>query len=298
MDELRCTSCGSANIIEDKNSGELVCGDCGHVLDRIIYSDPEWRAYSYGDRVKRERAGAPITPLLHDLGLSTRYRKNSKINSDEERTMIAILSEIYRISSSLNIPQSAAQAAAIFLRKLGREIRSSRKFLRALPASLIYLSLKVHGIPRDLKEVAEISGLEQKTIRRCYLKLAESLKVRSLTDVDVYISKMVKILGLPGEVEHLANDIYKKSAIKGLTQGKNTKAIAAAATYLAARTLGISISQRRLVKEVGVSKSTLRRRLREFEAVLSDENIRKESRITLRRINLATEVNEIGRRSH
>ncbi len=279
MTKPRCTFCGGTNIIEDRDSGELICGDCGHVIDKVIYSDPEWRAYSYSDRVKRERVGAPMTPLLHDLGLSTRCDKNFKVSSDGDRIMIFLLSEIYRISSSLNIPESVAQAAAIFLRKLDGDIKSSRKYLRALPASLLYLALRAQGIPRDLRELAEISGVEQKSIRRCYLKLAESLNVKNSVDAGAYISKMVKILALPGRAEQLANKIYAVAARKGLTQGKNTKAMAAASIYLAAKILGISLSQRRLVSEVGVSKSTLRRRLRDFKAVLTDGNIRKEDHL-------------------
>ena len=193
--------------------------------------------------------------------------------------MIFLLSEIYRISSSLNIPESVAQAAAIFLRKLDGDIKSSRKYLRALPASLLYLALRAQGIPRDLRELAEISGVEQKSIRRCYLKLAESLNVKNSVDAGAYISKMVKILALPGRAEQLANKIYAVAARKGLTQGKNTKAMAAASIYLAAKILGIPLSQRRLVSEVGVSKSTLRRRLRDFKAVLTDGNIRKEDHL-------------------
>lgn len=280
MSETYCAFCGSTNIIEDKSSGELICGDCGHVIDKIIYPDPEWRAYSYDDRVKRERTGAPITPLLHDLGLSTRCQMYFKeVYSRKDRVMIKVLSEIYRISSSLNVPGFVAQTAAMLLRRIDGVTKLSRRYLRALPAALLYLSLKSHGIPRELRELAENSGVEQDLIQRCYLKLAESLNVRDSIGADAYISKIVKILRLPGGVEQLANEIYNTAALKGLTQGKNRKVMAAASIYVAARSLGISLSQRRLVSEVGVSGSSLRRRIKEFKIILTDGNIRKETKI-------------------
>ncbi|MCS7132864.1 MAG: transcription initiation factor IIB family protein [Nitrososphaeria archaeon] len=276
MNEVNCTSCGGTNIIEDKSSGELICVDCGNVIDKVIYPDPEWRAYSYGDRVKRERTGAPTTPLLHDLGLSTRCRAYFKeVYSGRDRMMIKVLSEIYRISSSLNIPQCVAQTAAVFLRKIDESSKFSRIYLRSLPASLLYLSLKAHGIPRDLRELAEAAGTKQELIRRCYLKLSKSMNIRGSINADAYISKIVRILRLPGEVERLANQIYAAAALEGFTQGKNRKAMAAASVYLAAKNFGIPLSQRSLVSEVGVSGNSLKRRIREFKAVLTDGDIRR-----------------------
>lgn len=278
MNKVYCDHCKSTNVVEDKNSGELICGDCGNVIEKIIYPEPEWRAYSYSDRVKRERAGAPITPLLHDMGLSTRCRTSfSRFYSSEDRAIIEVLSEIYRISSSLNISEPVAQTAATFLRKIGKSDKFVKRHPKVLAISLLYLSLRAHGIPRDLKELAKAAGADQRMAWKYCLRLAESLDVRNLVGADAYVSKIVKALGLPGKVEKLANDIYVNASLMRLTQGKNRKAVAAALVYLAAKRLGVPVSQRRLVESVDVSNSSLKRRIREFKAALTDGDIRKEA---------------------
>ncbi len=57
-----CPECGSPRIIRDYKRGELICQDCGYVIEeRYIDAGPEWRAFDSEQREKRSRVGAPIT---------------------------------------------------------------------------------------------------------------------------------------------------------------------------------------------------------------------------------------------
>ena len=67
-----CPLCGSRNLIQDYKRAELVCEDCGFVLeDNIIDPGPEWRAFDHDQRMERSRTGPPATYRVHDKGLST-----------------------------------------------------------------------------------------------------------------------------------------------------------------------------------------------------------------------------------
>ncbi len=57
-----CPECGSPRIIRDYKRGELICQDCGYVIEeRYIDAGPEWRAFDSEQKEKRSRVGAPIT---------------------------------------------------------------------------------------------------------------------------------------------------------------------------------------------------------------------------------------------
>ncbi len=57
-----CPECGSPRIVRDFKRGELICQDCGYVIEeRYIDAGPEWRAFDSEQREKRSRVGAPIT---------------------------------------------------------------------------------------------------------------------------------------------------------------------------------------------------------------------------------------------
>ena len=68
----RCTSCGSSHLTRDYERGELVCDECGLVLEEsMIDQGPDWRAFDAEQGEKRARTGAPTTLTIHDKGLST-----------------------------------------------------------------------------------------------------------------------------------------------------------------------------------------------------------------------------------
>ncbi|RLF57031.1 MAG: transcription initiation factor IIB, partial [Thermoplasmata archaeon] len=50
----KCPECGSTNLRRDYSRGELVCEDCGLVIDEnIIDMGPEWRAFDAEQKEKR-----------------------------------------------------------------------------------------------------------------------------------------------------------------------------------------------------------------------------------------------------
>ena len=69
---IECPECGSTHLSRDYSRAELVCEDCGLVIDEaFIDHGPEWRAFDSDQREKRARVGAPMTYTIHDKGLST-----------------------------------------------------------------------------------------------------------------------------------------------------------------------------------------------------------------------------------
>ena len=57
-----CPECGSKHLVRDYDRGELVCDECGAVLDdQFIDQGPEWRAFDVEQGEKRARTGAPMT---------------------------------------------------------------------------------------------------------------------------------------------------------------------------------------------------------------------------------------------
>ncbi len=268
MDSETCPLCGSDRIVVDEDRGELVCGVCGLVIGRVVYRGPEWRAYGYGDRLRRERAGAPITLLLHDLGLSTKAVSRRGLRDGLEKLRIRVLSEVHKISLSADLPRSVAETAGMLLRKLGDRVTLlDRSGLRALPASLLHLSLRIHGIPRGAEELSRYSEAGSAEILRCSARLSWILGIRSRLDPRAYVSRIVRGLGLPAEVEAQANKLYSAAASKGISQGRSSRALAAACVYRAAKLLGYRVSQRRVARCSGAGLATIRRRLRELSEI-------------------------------
>ena len=69
--QTECPQCGSTDLIGDYERAEVVCANCGLVIDdNLVDMGPEWRAFDHEQRDKRTRVGAPITYTIHDLNVT------------------------------------------------------------------------------------------------------------------------------------------------------------------------------------------------------------------------------------
>ncbi len=66
----KCPECSSINLRINKERGEVVCRDCGLVIeDKMIDFGQEWREFDHVQADKRRRTGAPMTYTKFDRGL-------------------------------------------------------------------------------------------------------------------------------------------------------------------------------------------------------------------------------------
>ena len=71
-ESIICPECKSNHLSRDYTRAELVCRNCGLVIDEeIIDQGPEWRAFDSEQHEKRSRTGSPMTYTINDKGLST-----------------------------------------------------------------------------------------------------------------------------------------------------------------------------------------------------------------------------------
>ena len=140
---MKCPECGSENVVEDYEEGEIVCEECGLVIsDGIVDQGPEWRSFDSEDRDKKKRSGAPSTYMIHDKGLSTNidwrnkdsngrdigsdkkskmyrlrmWQRRTRVSSSKDRNLSFALSELDRMASSLELPKNVREAASVLSR--------------------------------------------------------------------------------------------------------------------------------------------------------------------------------------
>ena len=55
----KCPECGSTQLVRDYERGELICKNCGLVIDEsYIDQGPEWRAFDSEQTESRARTGS------------------------------------------------------------------------------------------------------------------------------------------------------------------------------------------------------------------------------------------------
>ena len=291
-----CPECGNKKLTRDYEKGEIVCTNCGLIVEEnIAEQGPEWRAFDSEQRDKRARGGAPIKYMRPDKGLSTeidqynrdargskispkklaqvqrirKWHKRASIASSIERNLTIALGELDRIASSLGLSENLRESAALLYRRCIKEELIRGRLIESVVAAVIYAICRIQGIPRTLDEIAKVSGIEKKEIGRAYRFIKRELDMDvPLTDPSQYVPKFTAALKLSGQVQEKAIKLLRKAMKKGLISGRGPTGVAAAAVYIASVLCGERRTQKEVADVAGVTEVTIRNRYRELKKEL------------------------------
>jgi transcription initiation factor TFIIB len=283
---LECPECGSKKIKVDPSKGEAVCMQCGLIVseDEMIDSGKEWRSFDGDSTEKSARSGSPMKYVKLNKGLVTmidrrgtdlRYRlikwhKRASISSSMQRNLSIALTEMRRVASYLNIPETLVEAAALLYRKTVKKGLIRGRLIEAVVAAVLYTVCRTYHVPRTLNEMAEASGLTKKEIGRTYRFLVRELNLGvPLTNPIHYIPRFASELNLSGEVQEEGRKILEEAIKKGLISGRGPTGVAAAAVYIAGLLKGERRTQKEVANVAGVTEVTIRNRYRELKKRLN-----------------------------
>ncbi|PIN75532.1 hypothetical protein COV18_03180 [Candidatus Woesearchaeota archaeon CG10_big_fil_rev_8_21_14_0_10_37_12] len=298
----KCTDCGSINLFVNRDKGEIVCRDCGLVIeDKMVEFGQEWREFEDGDSSGRRRTGAPMTYTQFDQGLGTevgqkadlfqlaskdrnkffRLRKwQYRISTAIERNLKLALAELKRVSSFLKLPKMVEEESAmIYTQAVQRGLVRGRS-MESVVAGALYAACRRHEVPRTLDELSEASGIEKKEIGRTYRFVTRELGLTILPSNPAdYIARFASSLKLNAETQSKAVEILEQAQKAELTSGRGPTGIAAAALYVAALMHGEKRTQREVADVAGVTEVTIRNRYKELlEKLKLDKELKKQKK--------------------
>ncbi|MFQ6136625.1 MAG: transcription initiation factor IIB [Candidatus Hydrothermarchaeales archaeon] len=294
-----CPECDSTSLSKDYLRAEVVCNDCGLVIDEnIVDTGPEWRAFDNEQKMKRSRAGAPMTYMIHDKGLSTvmdwknkdarggdipvrsraqlyrmrKWQNRLRVSNAQERNLMLALTELNNLSSRLNLPKNISEVAAVLYRKaLDKRLIRGRS-IEGVVAAVVYAACRKCNVPRTLDEIAEAANMSKKDVGRVYRFIARriGINLNPTTPID-YVPRFRSELNLPPEVQSKAIELIKSAMDLQLTSGRGPTGLSAAAIYIASILAGERVTQKEVADVAGVTEVTIRNRYKELTQKLEIE---------------------------
>ncbi|MFW6376042.1 MAG: transcription initiation factor IIB [Thermoplasmatota archaeon] len=287
-----CPECGSRHLAQDYDRGELICEDCGLVIDnQYIDEGPEWRAFDMKQEENRARTGAPMTQMVHDKGLSTgidssnrdsygrsipskkkaqiyrlrKWQRRIRVSDATERNLAYALTEMDRMASTMGLPKNIRETAAVIYRKAVKKNLIRGRSINSVVAASLYAACRKAGVPRTLDEIAEATSSDRKEIGRTYRFLSRELVLKlKPTKPQEYLSRFCSELGLSGKVQKLAKNIIDKAEDRELISGKGPTGLAAASIYIASINANERRTQREVADVAAVTEVTVRNRYKEL----------------------------------
>ena len=293
----RCPECESVNLTYDDQQGEIVCNDCGLIVEEKMVDTGQESGGQFDKSEKKGRGGAPISMQKFDKGLTTnvgeisdiykleagqtrkflRLKKwQERVSTSIERNLRLAMAELRRVASFLTLPSVIREEASrIYNYVLQRGLVRGRS-MESVIAACIYAACRSYNIPRTLDEIANASDVERKEIGRTYRFVVRKLKIKvTPSSPKDYISRFASILHLSPKSQNSALKILKKADIIELTSGRGPAGIAAAALYVAALLNDEKKTQREVADVAGITEVTIRNRYKELiEKLKLEEKIK------------------------
>ncbi len=300
VDEVKeCPECGSVHLAQDYERGELICEDCGLVIDnQYIDEGPEWRAYDMKQEENRARTGAPMTQMMHDKGLSTdissqnkdsygrhisgqkksqiyrlrKWQRRIRVSSAKERNLSQALKEMNRIGSMMGIPKDIRENAAVIYRQAVKKNLIRGRSIKVVATSALYAACRKAGVPRTLDEFVEYTPFDRKEIGRTYrfINRELGLKVKPTNPLK-YIDRFASDLNLKGKTKKKAKEIIEKAQQQEITSGKGPTGLAAASIYIASVKEDDRRTQKEIAEVADVTEVTVRNRYKDLVEKLGIE---------------------------
>jgi len=296
MKVTNCPECGSSNLVEDYDLGEVICQSCGLVLsEHAINRGPEWRAFTKEEKEQRGRVGIPTSFSIHDKGLSTvidhvnrdafgrqlplarrlemlRLRKwqiRTRVHSSVDRNLAQAMAELDRLTDRIHVPAPIKERAAIIYRKALDNGLVRGRSIAAIAAASLYAACRYSETPRTLKEVSAASRIRKKDVARCYRLLLRELEMKMPVEDPVKcVSKIASKVDISMQTQRRAFDILKEARKRGMVAGKDPMGLAAASLYVACVLEGEKKTQKEIAEVANVTEVTVRNRYKNLKETL------------------------------
>ena len=259
-----CPECRSSNLQEVHLKGEIVCRNCGLVLDEANFERDPFVAIAVKNRA--------TLPSLAKAGTETKHGrlvKNIWLYTTNQKNTDKGLSDIELVAGKLNLPDFVMIEAKRIFKELMDRNYSRGRGLNYLSYSCVYLACKLFQLPKTITEISLYAHVDKKIIWRYAKKIAKEFNLGfSRTDPLDLVSRFASNLELSQPTLTKAIDLVMKIQEERILPGRKPKTIVAVALYIASKENNEIRTQREITNNTGVNEITLRENARLLKGFL------------------------------
>jgi len=279
-------SCSESIIITDFETGEMICQNCGRILqENIADTRKEERTFTQDQH-------APTSLTMHDMGLSTiigKYNRDfvgkplgyemkqsmnrmrmwdsrSQAKTSSEKNLRIALYEMVKLKEKLGLSDAVIDRAAYLYRKAAKAQLVRGRTVKSIVGACVYAACRDMETTRTIIDISNHLQEKRKLIAKAYRILFQNLRlVVPVTDPINCIIKFANNLQIPEITKREAIKIFDILKEKELTAGKNPNAVAATVIYMAGIKTNINLSQHEITRISGITSVTIRNRLQDYK---------------------------------
>ena len=288
--EREILSCNESIKITDFETGEVICQNCGKVLqDKISNNREDNNTFSKSEYASH--FGSQSSLRFHDMGLATiigklnqdstgkpidykmrptmkrmRFwdtRSHTK-NSSEQNLRIALFA-MGKLTEKLCLSDVVMERAAYIYRKAARAQLIRGRSINGMVGACVYLACREMDVTRTIVDISNNLQGNRSSLAKNYRILFQNLRLTvSIPDPIRCIIKIANNLDIPENTKREAIHIFDILKEKKLIAGKKPNSVAAAVIHMAGIKTGVNLSQQKISKASGITVVTIRNRCKEY----------------------------------
>ena len=262
--DLRCPDCDGTDLDESIETVDAICEDCGfaiHDIDdpaELLETDPT--------------DGDDLDGLDDRRGRSSRQRwaEVYTVTNGTQQRIAWAFEHLEDLTDALALSEECKLRAATLVATSATENLIDGRPTDAVVAALASIAARDVGDPRPAAIVAQELDRDADSLDRLVRSLHRELDLGYLgSPPEEYLPYLSEELGFTSDIERQARTLVDAAHRAGVTNGKSPTGVAGAALYVASAG---ERSQRDVAATVGISKETIRVRIKEFrqEGVLDE----------------------------
>lgn len=290
----KCFNCHNSTIIFDDNAGEMICNQCGVVVNEQLDYNPTEPVNVLQNLETNINIGMPSSLALFDKGLSTiistenvdafgtklstkqltkarsirHWNKASNSNRSYHRNLKKAFGILGRIKDKLNLNEALTEKSAYYYRKVVDLKIIKGRSIKEFVVACVYVSCRELNIPRTISEIADIVNADKVFAGKCYRLLLRRLKIKLPTiNLPIHLTKIASIAGISRKTLSRALEMMSQVKDNPLSYGKDPIALSVAILYGACIERGEKIKQSQIALAGNMSVVTLRKRFLDLKQI-------------------------------
>jgi len=288
--ERETLSCSESIKITDFETGEVICQNCGKVLqDKISNDGKDNNAFTKSEYTSH--FGSKSSLRFHDMGLATIIGKfnhdstgkpvdykmrpvmkrmrfwdaRSQTKNSSERNLRIALSEMEKLKEKLCLSDAIIERSAYIYRKAARAQLIRGRSINGMVGACVYVACREMDVTRTIVDISNNLQESRNLIAKNYRILFQNLRLTvCIPDPIRCIIKIANNLDIPENTKREAIHIFDTLKEKKLIAGKKPYSVAAAVIYMAGIKTGVNLSQQKISKVSGITVVTIRNRHKEY----------------------------------
>jgi len=266
----------------------IICNKCGKSINNIINS-PEWRYYGSEDSKRSDptRCGMPENLLLpkSSIGtsinnkgnymdrLSTRQRWNSM--PYKERSKYKIFVDLETKCNSNNLPKIISETSKSLYSVIAETKISRGQNRKGIIAACVFNACKECRVPRGIKEISEIFGMDPKVLTKGCKNYTEIIRLNKINinryqnldtiRVEDFIERFCYNLSIKEEDTNIIKKVSEMADTLNLVYDNTPPAMATGCIYLVSKFKNIKISKKDISEKCNISEVTINKCCKKLE---------------------------------